>query len=448
MINILSGCRLFGPLCLAAFCIPSVFDCSRASTTVVTTQHPVFAHYMVCFATYGETVEGYKREISEAQAAGIDGFALNEGAWTNEPHYVNRTRMIFQAAHELNTGFKLIFSLDLATLKPIYIPEMLRSYANDPAYYHYNGRPLVSTFSGGRVDWKAILDPLRAEGINVCFVPFFYPTPADELPSYQVIKETFSRYSDVADGYFYFGAAGTAEQLADCNTLYVKAAREQGTLVMSSFTPFYWGAAQRGRRYFETEGGIGIQRQWTSILASQPDFVEIVTWNDFNESYIAPVADAKSFGVLPRRSHEGYLALTKYFIEWYKSGRQPKIARDSLVAIYRIHPKAAVAAPQPVGLASHLAAPVTDFRGDVQDDLYVTTMLTSPGELRVSSGGTETRREMGKGYNSVAIPFHVGAQHFALYRKGKLIAQADGDPICEVPSEYNFFPANVVATAK
>jgi hypothetical protein len=46
---------------------------SQASTN----SHYVFAHYIVAFATYGETVEGYRQEIMEAQAANIDGFALN-----------------------------------------------------------------------------------------------------------------------------------------------------------------------------------------------------------------------------------------------------------------------------------------------------------------------------------------------------------------------------------
>ena len=41
----------------------------------------VFAHYMVCMPTYGgdSTVADYQREIRAAQAAGIDGFALNCG---------------------------------------------------------------------------------------------------------------------------------------------------------------------------------------------------------------------------------------------------------------------------------------------------------------------------------------------------------------------------------
>src|SRR5215467_1123430 len=49
--------------------------------------HYVFAHYMVAFATYGESVEGYRREIMEAQAANIDGFALNVGAWDDSQKF-------------------------------------------------------------------------------------------------------------------------------------------------------------------------------------------------------------------------------------------------------------------------------------------------------------------------------------------------------------------------
>src|SRR5215472_14076409 len=55
-----------------------------------TNGHYVFAHYMVAFATYGETVEGYRQEIMEAQAANIDGFALNVGAWDDYESYYQR----------------------------------------------------------------------------------------------------------------------------------------------------------------------------------------------------------------------------------------------------------------------------------------------------------------------------------------------------------------------
>jgi len=418
-------------------------------------EHMVFASYMVCFATYGDSIDGYKHDIQDAQAAGIDGFALNEGAWDNEPHYVSRTKTLFQAARELNTGFKFIFSLDLAMLKPQYIPEILRAYVNDPFYYHYQGRPVVSTFAGDRgVDWKSILDPLKADGYNICFVPFFYPDPVTELPSYEAVKAHFARWSDIADGFFFFGAAGTDAQLTQCNASYVKAARDAHKLVMDSYTPFYWGAAQADRRFYETHGGFGVERQWMSIISNAPDFVEIVTWNDFNESYITPIDSPEKYEhwlrYPVRHPHAGYLELSKYFISWYKTGKKPKISRDCLVYIYRVHPKSAVASTvsPPDAPRNFKTLPVKYMGSDVQDDVFVTTLLKAPAELRVTTGGTETRYQAPAGYTSFAIPFSTGSQHFELYRKNRLIASAGGEPIEAQPAEYNYFPTTGVAFAK
>src|SRR3569833_2627330 len=77
----------------------------------------VFAHYMVTNQDYGanvnnDKVQGYMREIQQAQAAGIDGFILNCGGWINTTYYITYTEQIFQAALNLNSGFKLFMSCD------------------------------------------------------------------------------------------------------------------------------------------------------------------------------------------------------------------------------------------------------------------------------------------------------------------------------------------------
>ncbi|HEY3328561.1 MAG TPA: endo-1,3-alpha-glucanase family glycosylhydrolase [Capsulimonadaceae bacterium] len=416
----------------------------------------VFANYMVCYCTYGETLEGYKREIVEAQAAGIDGFAVNIGSWYNEPYYIRRTNLLFQAAQELGTGFKYILSLDLATLKPEHIRDIVKAYAKHPNHYQYNGRPLVTTFDGGSVDWKSILRPLKAEGYDLCFVPFFYPNPVTELPSYDAVKAHFARYNDFCDGYFFFGAAGTADELTAGNAAYNRAAREDGKLVMASYTPYYWGSNQPGRRYFETQGGVGTEKQWKSIIAMQPDFVHIVTWNDFAETYLAPVDDAGKYdsGLRHpvRHPHAAYYEMLKYFIPWYKTGKEPKIEHDGLFYFYRVHPKAAIvkstttdAAAKPVSIRSQ---PATDFHGPIADSVYVSTLLTAPAEIRIKSGGVEVKFQGGKGFNNFETPFHAGDQQFSLYRNGKLLAETTGEAIVAEPTEYDFFPTTGFVYAK
>jgi len=404
----------------------------------------VFAHYMVCFATYGEGVENYKREIREAQAAGIDGFALNCGAWHNEPHYPRRTAQIYQAAQELDSGFKLFFSVDLGNVD--FILDMVRTYARHPAQFLHGGRVVVSTFAASGVPWKEkVFAPLKAEGIGVFFVPYFYPEPATELPSYDVVVKHHRKWADVVDGMFYFGAAGLPAQLAASNAAYTKALREAGKLSMASYTPVYWGHKQPGKRYYESAGGEGTELQWKSIIESQPEWVEIVTWNDFGEaSYVCPIADfQKTLSFLeppPRHSHAGYLELSRHFIEWYKAGKPPAVKQEGLFFFYRTHPKDVVVAGD---------KPVEARAGAIEDVLYVTTLTRAAAELRVTTGGTAAAPiPVAPGLQHHRVPFKPGPQRFELWRGGKAVAAADGAPVEAQPKYYNFIPASGFAFAR
>lgn len=413
-------------------------------------RHYVFAHYMVCFAAQGERADDYKREIREAQAAGIDGFALNCGAWHDEPHYPRRVKAIYQAALELGTGFKLFFSVDFAGLKrhppgefESYVLDMVKTYGRHPDQLRAHGRTVVSTFGGEQgIAWKKdVLAPLKAAGHEVFLVPFFYPRPrVTELPDEATIREHYRKWADLVDGMFYFGGAGTAPQLAASNAAYARVLREAGKVCMCSFSPMYWGAAQPDRRYYETCGGEGTELQWKSIMRERPDWVEIVTWNDFNESYVCPVAapgqSIPSY-LKSRHSHAGYLELSRYYVEWYKTGRQPPL-RDALFWFYRVHPKGAVAAED---------RPVRALYGEVADVLYVTAMMTAPAELHVTSGGTTSVRPLAAGIRHLRIPFSCGAQHFAVYRGGKEMIAGDGEPIADHIRRYDFFPASGFAYA-
>ena len=402
-------------------------------------RHYVFAHYMVCYATYGESREGYKREIREAQAAGIDGFALNVGASRREPHYLRRTRLLYQAARELNTGFKLFFSVDLSEVPDIL--DMIRTYARHPQQFVYQGRVVVSTFSQERLAWyDKVLQPLQKSGCDVFFVPYFYPRPqATELPSFATVVQLLKTHSQTVDGLFYFGGAGTSRQLAEANTAYARALREASKLFMASYTPTYWGQRQPDRRYFETEGGKGTAQQWQAILKAQPQWVEIVTWNDFNEStYVCPVENPERyFAELKephRHSHAGYLELSKHFIAWYKEGKQPAMSRDGLFFFYRTHPAEAI--------ASGTDQPVTLRHGRVEDVIHLTTLLTAPAEVRVASGRSQARHQVKAGMQDLRVPFVAGPQRFELWRDGRCVLNLEGPAISEQPVRYNFFTAS------
>ncbi|MDX1951868.1 MAG: endo-1,3-alpha-glucanase family glycosylhydrolase [Verrucomicrobiota bacterium] len=414
-------------------------------TGFVRAEKQVFAHYMVCFATYGSSVEAYQREIVEAQAAGVDGFALNVGAWSGPDwYYKARVKSIYDAAEGLNSGFKLFFSLELTNT--VDLREILSTYGNRPNSLKKEGKTVVSTYGQNNTKWaEEVFGPLKEQGMDFFFVPHFWPDPVQELPSYQDGKNILKKYGNLLDGLFLFGAAGMPHQLAQCNSNYARATREEGKLFMAGITPHYWGAGQEGigRRYFEFHGGEGLELQWKGIIQSQPEWVELVTWNDWNEStYFCPVDDPgkyfESIRNIKRHTHSGYMEFSKRYIQWFKTGVEPGIVRDELYYSYRTHPKTAVVTND---------SPVRWFIGDVQDTVYTTLLLTAPASVEIFSGSSWTTNSAAAGISHFRTGFLPGEQRFVVRRNGSVILSTQGPPITAEPEKYNFFPTTGFAFA-
>ena len=423
---------------------------ATGQTNTASSPHYVFAHYMVCYATYGATVDGYKREIQEAQAAGIDGFALNVGAWDDtQAYYKARVELIYQAAEQLGTGFKLFFSVDF--FGSTNITDMVRTYVNRSPTFRYQNKTVLSSYgendipSQGRpgVDWtNTVIGELQKEGHPIFFIPHFWPDPVQELGNYSDAQSILQKYGNLLGGLFLFGAAGLPAQLAQCNSNYNAAVHAAGKVFMASVTPHYWGCLQPsiGRRYFEFDGGEGIALQWSAIITNQPDWVEIVTWNDWNEStYISEVEDPGQYftgvGSPHRYSHKAYLELSKHYIAWFKSGQEPLIQNDALYYFYRTHPKNAVA-------LDTNDIPVTWFLGNVQDTINATVFLIQPAQLTIVSGANRTTNSFPAGVSSIRTPFAAGSQTMTLMRNGAQVFSVQGSNIVSQIQNYDFFPAS------
>jgi len=420
--------------------------------------HYVFAHYMVCYATYGDfgsdtnsTIAGYKRDIQDAQAAGIDGFALNMTGY-NDPtqmYYNTRVARIYDAAEQLGTGFKLFFSVNYAGESNVV--NMVETYARRTNSFIFNGQLVLSAYGENNVasmgwpgmDWtNAIIGKLAKDGYPIYFVPFFFSDPVEEIPTSGSAPEVLNQYTNLVNGLFCWTAAGLPRQSAWANNTYTKSVQAAGKLSMAGITPHYWGSVQYGlgRRYYETDGGEGLLTQWLNIITNQPDWVEICTWNDFNEStYISPVMNPETYfpplQIPHRYSHEGYLELSKRFIAWYKTGQQPPITQDALFYFYRTHPMNAV--------ASNTNDMWVGWRtGDIADQIYVTTVLTAPAQVEISSGNLTTTNQVPTGISSFRTSFAPGAQNFVLQRNGVQVLTTQGPNILGRITNYDFFPAS------
>lgn len=108
----------------------------------------------------------WEDEINLARTAHIDGFALNFGSGVD---YDLAFLKAFVAAD--NLGFKVVFSFDYAGNGPFMkdtVIETLRFWTPYDMYYHFRGKPLVSTFEGpaNAADWEDI-----KAAVNCFFMP-------------------------------------------------------------------------------------------------------------------------------------------------------------------------------------------------------------------------------------------------------------------------------------
>jgi glucan endo-1,3-alpha-glucosidase len=413
----------------------------------------VFAHYMVCNRSYGNgSIDGYKQDIKDAQEMGVDGFALNTGAW--DVNYQQNMARLFQAASELGTDFKFFISIDRCCgLTDQEMLAMIKSYVNHLNYFKYNDRPLLSAWAGGGGvagrDWwiNSILNPLKNSGYNMYFVPYMFTTDYDESPDYNKYLSNYNTWwKNFLNGYFYFGAVGlpayTEPSLLTTGEAAAKVFHDNGNTYMGTVSPYYWGEKQTsaGRRYYEYHGGEGIAAQWKSLLDIQkPEWIELTTWNDWGEgSYFSPMDDINKYWPYaghPKlgfyKTHRGFAELNKYYINWYKSGVQPSINNDNIYFFYRTHPKDLVAVNDPLGAVAWRF-------GDVKDEIHVTTILAAPAELRVITGGVTKSYNVAEGIVHTRIPFNTGAQSFELWRNGVRVVQKQGENILSAITEYDF----------
>ncbi|KAJ9165719.1 Glycoside hydrolase [Coniochaeta hoffmannii] len=292
----------------------------------------VFAHYMVGICD-GQTQDQWAHEIQTAKAAGIDGFALNIGPsdyWT-QPQLHNA-----YAAAEQVGGFVLFISFDMAAgnWSVQQVVDLVNTYKNSRAQLKVDGKPFVSTFEGpGWADnWNAV----RQQTGGIFLVPDW-----SSLGAHGVAGKL-----GINDGAFSWGAwpqAGQTKMNTGEDIAYKQAL--QGKKYMMGVSPyFYTNLPQWSKNWYSSSESLWFDR-WQHVLDIMPDFVEIITWNDYGESsYICDtnprqvVQGADKY--INGYDHSGFRAILPYFIQAYKAGNRnlPLNHEDKAVAWYRTTP--------------------------------------------------------------------------------------------------------------
>lgn len=281
----------------------------------------VFAHYMLGL-TSGQTAEQWTKDISDAQTAGVDGFALNMGP--EDEWSVEQLGLAYDAAS--SSGFSLFISFDMNTLYlDVWTPEMVaglvNDYSNYTAQYRVDGVPLVSTFEGP--DWADNWQAVRDQTGGIYLVPDWASIGPDGVGA----------HVDKIEGAFSWNAwpgAGETTKTTDEDMAYQEVLYGAGKAYMMGVAPyFYVNLAEWSKNWYSSSDSLWFDR-WKQVLELQPEFIELITWNDFSESsYLnAPVDSQIVAGAevyVDGFDHTAFSYVMPYFISAYKSG-DPNVA--------------------------------------------------------------------------------------------------------------------------
>jgi len=405
---------------------------AKASGAPITRK--VFAHYMVAWPRGGQNAgpDQYAREMQDAMAAGIDGFALNCGGWSAfEPYYKRRVEAIYDAADRFDGAFTLFVSADGRAQDEL--EDIVRTVRGRRAQLMVDGRPLLSAYALGGLDGAHAPSLLEtARRLGAYFVPHLFPSTGEREIDANVAADIVERIGP-ADGYFYFGAAGSPSLLARSTRALAPALHNAGKVFMAPVTPYYRGLPQgTNYRAFETDGFAGMAEEWRAAIESRATWVQIVTWNDWAEStYVVPTGGARQSVVYSARfgpilSHEGYLRASRHYIHWFKTGSPPPIVRDELFYFYRLSPAAQgeIDADGPVAPTNE---PPSMPQGPLVDRVFACVFLTHPARLTIRQDGREDHRTLPAGISFVDVPSLPGQPRFTLVRDGHVVIDRTGE---------------------
>ncbi|RAH44413.1 glycoside hydrolase family 71 protein [Aspergillus brunneoviolaceus CBS 621.78] len=404
------------------------FILSLCLATLQVQARAVFAHFMVS-NTLKYTVDNWEDEMTLANEANLDAFALNTavGDATNTGSVANA----FLAAG--NVGFSLFFSFGYAgngAWAESDVVSMISTYALTGAYFQHAGKPLISTFEGpdNAADWVSI-----KEQTGCFFIPDWSSVGAE-------------------------AAAGLADGVAD--ELFSWAAWPYGPSDMNTYTDASYIDFLDGKPYmmpvspwfFTNMPGYDKNWLWRGddlwydrleqAIYLAPEFIEIISWNDFGEShYIGPIQASGSdlanstytafdtgeapYNYVLDMPHDGWRVFLPWLVDMYKQNISI-ITQEGVQAWYRrnVGGECVSDGGTTGNTASQLQLKYWPYEIG-QNKVFFSALLESAADITVTIGG----ENMSIYYGFVSFSVQDGLVEVTISRDGAAIASFTGADI-------------------
>jgi len=274
---------------------------------------------------------------------------------------------------------------------------------------------------------------LRAVGREVAFVPGWFTR----------VERRRSEFAGTVQGDFNWnGGWPMGNYDVDWDSDAYRLSNNPGPLFMTGVSPWFfthYGPDSWNKNWIYRGDDWLYNARWEMLIShrSQVDIAQIITWNDYGESsYIGPIEGDQPNSQAWTNSfpHDGWLKMTRYYANAFKSGAYPTVTEDSVYIWSRPHSKDAWA-PDYVGRPRN--ADWTD------DYLWAVVFSTKPARFILTSGPNSSQFSATAGVNKFKIPNGYGGIRATLADAVTGLVSVDVNPGSEFtysssPSTYNF----------
>ncbi|KAM7201606.1 glycoside hydrolase family 71 /Carbohydrate-binding module family 24 [Naviculisporaceae sp. PSN 640] len=383
----------------------------------------VFAHFMMGIVGIRSSRAEWDADMIRAKQAGIDAFAINIADEATDPFTRTQLGLAYDSAAA--NGMKVFISFDFHYFSPVgdaagQVASLINDFGVKEAQLKIGDKAFVSSFVGDEASRVLNVGALKAAvRIPMFFAPNFAPW---NTPNSGQLDSAFNWNGWVTNGNNRAPRPGQTKTIEDGDREYRNWLG--GRPYLAPISPWFHTHYNRyNNKNWVMGTGLSYFDRWNEILRNSPEYVEIISWNDYGEShYIGPLSSrhsddghSKYVNDMP---HDGWLDMAKPFIAAYKaraSSPNAYIQKDQIIYWYRPTPKDVNCQNDPLG-------PKPDGWDTVEDSIFVVSLLTQPGSITVNSGSNSAVTwNAPAGAYAQKVPMSVGSQTFTLSRNGQAV---------------------------
>lgn len=398
----------------------------------------------------------------------LDSSSTNSNTLTNNATSSSIQSYAYLAANSLiNSGqgdFKLLISFDYlggtaGPWTPADIELILKAYGPKKSYFKVDGKPFVSTFEGTTSDqvnaWPGIRSALQASVGEIYLVPCWTslgPTGFDAslvdgacksllIVISSIIKKERKKKTPI---FYHLSLTVTVPPVSwdmwpngptDVNTLsdqtWQTTMKSSSKTFMMGVSPWFYTNLPQYHKAWVWRGDNAWSLRWNQTLTLLPQFVEIVTWNDYGEAhYIGPILNNSGIPTgaetyVKNYPHEAWLQTLPFQISAYKHAYNqnnnnnnhpaPIIPSNKIIYWYRTTPAAtSSSSTTTTNVVGNNAQSPTNPNGYqqeypleeiLQDEVFAIVLAKEAGSATITIGSSTSTYDVVAGMNFFSKPW-------------------------------------------